>query len=365
MSFCHFSESANLRYPTVASDPLNRSSTIKIVDDYTHIYDGGRGLSLYTRVLLHIPYRYQNLFQKGKARLYQLGKWLRNRYRNFLPQKYSPKDIYVRSTNADRCLMSAAAALAGLYRPEKSEVFDPELPWQPIPVHTMPPEDDEVLSMLKDCRRYRLALKKSMETHYFKELRVHYEAFLKYISERSGAKMADMRDIAILQAVLEMYSSYNASFLPSWCESLNNETLLYLAGVSQERFTLNLELKRLRTGPFWANFFAYFDNVINGIDDTPKFVMLSAHDNTVVSLLNSMGAYDFVTPVFGATLIWELKQADGKVWMEIFYKRNQAVPEKLRVRGCDVDCDYMLLKTVMAPVTVETSLWKEECGNDI
>ncbi|KAJ8944268.1 hypothetical protein NQ318_009645 [Aromia moschata] len=61
------------------------------------------------------PMGFKQLTNQGKQRHYELGKWFRNRYDSFLPKIYSPDDIYVRSSDVDRTLMSAAANLAGLY----------------------------------------------------------------------------------------------------------------------------------------------------------------------------------------------------------------------------------------------------------
>jgi len=63
-----------------------------------------------------------------------------------LPAEYSNKDIYVRSTSVDRALMSAQVNLAGLYAPDKNEQWNNGLGklWQPIPVHSIPRNLDEV-----------------------------------------------------------------------------------------------------------------------------------------------------------------------------------------------------------------------------
>ena len=58
--------------------------------------------------------------------------------------------IIVRSTDVDRTLMSAQCNLAGLYPPEANQSWWPEkanIYWQPIPVHTVPIETDNVRNL--------------------------------------------------------------------------------------------------------------------------------------------------------------------------------------------------------------------------
>ncbi|MGH0131566.1 UNVERIFIED_CONTAM: hypothetical protein FKN15_065771 [Acipenser sinensis] len=84
------------------------------------------------------------LTQVGMRQHFELGQTLRRRYRGFLNETYSRREISVRSTDYDRTLMSAEANLAGLYPPNGSEVFNPNITWQPIPVHTVPDTEDMV-----------------------------------------------------------------------------------------------------------------------------------------------------------------------------------------------------------------------------
>lgn len=86
------------------------------------------------------------LLQSGKEQMFELGRLMRTRYNNFL-HSYSPDTVYVSSSDVDRCIVSASCFLAGLYPPEKNQVWNSELNWQPIPVHTVPINMDEVSSL--------------------------------------------------------------------------------------------------------------------------------------------------------------------------------------------------------------------------
>jgi hypothetical protein len=45
-----------------------------------------------------------------------------------------------------------------MYPPVGKAVWDDQLNWQPIPVHTVPESRDEVLAMLRKCTAYEKAL---------------------------------------------------------------------------------------------------------------------------------------------------------------------------------------------------------------
>lgn len=79
---------------------------------------------------------------------------MRRRYHNFLPLIYAENDLYVRSTDVDRTLMSAEANLAGLYPPISNEIWDSDIKWQPIPVHTKPELEDAFLASKKPCPKF-------------------------------------------------------------------------------------------------------------------------------------------------------------------------------------------------------------------
>ena len=53
------------------------------------------------------------IISQGKERHFELGQFFRQRYSGFLPEQYNVDDIYVRSTDVDRTLMSAESNLAG------------------------------------------------------------------------------------------------------------------------------------------------------------------------------------------------------------------------------------------------------------
>lgn len=68
----------------------------------------------------------------GKQQMFELGAYLRQRYFKLLPEngQYNANDIYVRSTDVDRTLTSAAYALAAMFPPMNEQIWDKTLLWQ-------------------------------------------------------------------------------------------------------------------------------------------------------------------------------------------------------------------------------------------
>lgn len=70
---------------------------------------------------------------------------LREKYKSLLPDDgvYDKNDIFVLSSRAERCLMSAQAFLAGFLPPNENFNTLP-ISWQPIAVNSIPRDRDNV-----------------------------------------------------------------------------------------------------------------------------------------------------------------------------------------------------------------------------
>ncbi|XP_013924156.1 PREDICTED: prostatic acid phosphatase-like [Thamnophis sirtalis] len=123
------------------------------------------------------PQGYGQLTKIGIQQAYNLGKWLKDRYKNFLISGYKPKEIYVRSTDYDRTLMSAEGVLAGLFPPLKEEEWNPDIHWQPIPVHTVPLSEEKLLIYpIYKCPEFKRLLQQFKQQIKSKDLLKNYMA---------------------------------------------------------------------------------------------------------------------------------------------------------------------------------------------
>lgn len=86
---------------------------------------------------------------RGSRQMYDLGTNLRTRYYRLLPTDgYYTKDIiYVSSSYAERCIMSAQSFLAG-FMPPLDNMNPLPIKWQPIPINSMPRDRDNVTLLI-------------------------------------------------------------------------------------------------------------------------------------------------------------------------------------------------------------------------
>ncbi|KAG5884678.1 hypothetical protein JTB14_000375 [Gonioctena quinquepunctata] len=306
------------------------------------------------------------LVNQGKLRQFHLGKWLRKRYSNFIPQKYNYKDIYVRSSDVDRTLMSASANLAGLFYPFTSEeIWQDGLPWNPVPIHTVPEKKDEIISMSKHCDKFEKMLDELLASKYFKNVLKEHESIISIIYQNTGWNITEILSLQKLYTVLYIYRTLNPSFLPEWDSQLDQNELSYLAGLSFSTQTYTEDLQRLKVGPFINYLNNYFDGVINKTSSY-KLLMLSGHDGTIAGVLNSLGAYDYHPPEFCSMVIWELRRNQtGNHYMNILYRKNStATLKQITLQECHYDCEYNAYKNILEPVTVDSKKWKKECKGE-
>ena len=135
--------------------------------------------------------------QLGRHQHLLLGRWLRSRYNQILPETYTYYDIYVRSTDVDRTLMSAESNLAGLYPPKGNQIWD-SIKWMPIPVHTVPQSQDNLLAMKKYCPRYEYELEKVKNSPEIKRIDQENAKLYSYLSQHAGRKIDSLEDLEFL-----------------------------------------------------------------------------------------------------------------------------------------------------------------------
>lgn len=107
--------------------------------------------------------------------------------------------------------MSVESNLAGLFPPNGHQIWNNNIKWQPIPIHTIPEALDAVLAAKKPCNRYNQALQEYQHSPEFQALLKKYKPLFQYLEEKSGAPIKTLDQAQYLYNTL-------------WIEQLKNYT---------------------------------------------------------------------------------------------------------------------------------------------
>uniref|UniRef100_H2THN8 Lysosomal acid phosphatase n=1 Tax=Takifugu rubripes TaxID=31033 RepID=H2THN8_TAKRU len=290
------------------------------------------------------PQGFGQLSQKGMRQHYELGSFLRNRYKGFLNESYERHEISVRSTDYDRTLMSAEANLAGLYPPPSQQTFKPDLKWQPIPVHTVPLSEDRLLSFpIGECPRYKQLMEETEHTEEFVNITKKYEDTIEWVRNKTGQNDTDVKSVWSVYDTLFCESQHNLT-LPDWVTPDVLEKLEVLRDFSLEvpfGIYKQQEKSRLQGGVLLGEI---VKNLSKMATPDPKqrlkMMMLSAHDTTVIALQVSLDVFNRKQPPYAACHIFELYTNDnGSASVMMFYRNDSTVdPYPVQLPGCALDC---------------------------
>lgn len=294
---------------------------------------------------------------------YQLGEWLRNRYSDFLPSEYSEKDVYIRSTDVDRTLMSAETNLAGLYPPKGKQIWDGDIPWQPIPIHTVPDNEDPILAMKKHCPKYLQLHEELMQTKEFVELNYRFRPLMNYVSENSGTEITSFETLEYIYNTL-FIESINNFTLPNWTKSVFPDKMKPVAALSFAVPCYTTAMARLKAGPLFNEFIEHIRNVTESIklkEHVRKLWVYSGHDTTISNILQSLKLFDRHCPPYTSTILFEIRSKGAEnYYVNVLYK-NSSEPQKLTIEGCDYDCPLEEFVKLLEPIKIKVPDWEKEC----
>ncbi|XP_063981893.1 lysosomal acid phosphatase-like [Diachasmimorpha longicaudata] len=317
----------------------------------------------------HIDHKWPDgwgaLTKEGMLQLYQQGKWLRDQYEFVIGNKYYSKTTLVRSSYAERCIMSAQALLAALFRPQPEDYFIPDLPWRPVPVTAIPRDQDKLITVKHVCPKLDEALKEA----YVNESRKSGTAMAPYyaaLSYHTGQHIETITDVEFLYNTLEIEAQRGLE-LPEWTKQFYNDTMREIAARSLAIFTSNTLQRRLRGGPLLKEI---LDNMMRARNDQHerKLYLYSAHDITLVNVMRAMGfTEELFKPDYGAALIFELvlsedmEEGEHDLEVKVKYLNNTNTDEAtpISIPGCKEPCKLLNLSHAWQDVLPTD--WDSEC----
>jgi lysosomal acid phosphatase len=313
------------------------------------------------------PVSWGQLTTLGMQQHFEQGTKLRDRYISqyqlFSPQ-YKDYNVYVRSTDVNRTLMSAYAHLAGFYEDSVNTYPTTTNSWPsrytPVPVHTVEEENDHLLNSSPYCPRMSQIEEEREKVSSFVAFMQSQKPLLQLIAKNAGIKANDFssyKSTSKVYASVRIEKFYNLT-LPTWITDFLWEQFVngkymcddYIYGNAGFGEPENAELIMLKGGLLLKTMISNMELILAN-QTKIKFFMYSAHDTTIDAFLRTLQAkqniLEYTTPEYAAVVLIELwKNDEGDPYIRARYVRNIAsLPEPIThfIKGCG-ETDECLLE---------------------
>ncbi|XP_055384049.1 prostatic acid phosphatase [Condylostylus longicornis] len=306
------------------------------------------------------PTGFGQLTNIGKMQHFELGKWLRNRYHTLLNASYSRDDLFVQSTDVDRTLMSALSNLAGLYEPKGNDIWNNNILWQPIPVHTVPEKDDNMLAGKKSCPAYEYAVNQLKNSPEFQKLNKKYSYMYDYLTKYTGKIVDTIEGVEQIYNTFYIEQLYNKT-LPEWTKKVfPGGDMKNIADLSFALPTYTRKLARLKIGLLVKDIFDRFKKKLQKNKVKQSVWVYSAHDTTIANVLNAFKLFEWHNPPYTACILIELRiDYNKRPLISIFYKNSSKTPEPLLIPECGIQCPLSQMYNLYKEILPDD--WEKEC----
>ncbi|CAL8069953.1 unnamed protein product [Calicophoron daubneyi] len=266
-----------------------------------------------TPIELLWPIGIGQLTNLGVKQEFNLGRWFREQYNSFVPEKYNASDIYVRSTDTDRSLMSGQAFLAGLYRctdPKHCPLVPAGIFWRPVPIHTVPLTADVEFRSPNCPRLYNLTQERANSKEIETLLQNHQE-LINLLKRVSNYQKITADAILTITDILVCFKS-NSIPLPSWCtDEIFRELRQIQYFVWKTEFLSSDEILQLEVGVFLKEM---ADGLVAatqrkapfGETEVKRLMVYSVHDTNIDYVLASFGYTGGIMMDYASALIFEV-----------------------------------------------------------
>lgn len=255
------------------------------------------------------------LTPEGIQQEIQLGEDLRKIYiekDHLLPPIYDAKTIYVRSTASNRALMSADKFLLGLYPPHKRENADTK-----IPIVAFINKEDKLLATKPSKNIFYVMYRHYKDNQLWKEKTANLKEKLRLWSKLTGLPLKNFQQVGQLADILYIRQLHHIP-LPDGIDAKDAAEIIALGkyGVIN-RFRLSNVTDEMGR-EFIKNVTNYFNQAMTSKTDL-KYVFLSGHDSTVMSVLNTLQLPIDDIPAYASRLNFSLYENNKNYYIKINY----------------------------------------------
>ncbi|CAH1789699.1 unnamed protein product [Owenia fusiformis] len=268
------------------------------------------------------------LTQLGQSQMVDLGRSIGKKYLKSLDlnpeySASSEQDIFIRSTNINRTILSAKCVVAGMFG--CNNVKDP-------------------LKILVSKRATEILYPNQHHCHLlkavwtagwvdfdklagFKDDRLSVQSALGFTDD-INVNICDCRDVLVARQAHGLALPKQLAPVMSVIEDRATQMITVA--------TCGLESERQSTVPLTGGPMVYLvlhhmDSVVMNKSDSKKMCLYSCHDSSLIPLLEAIGSFDNKWPPYAASVTFELYEDDnGEFWVRTLY-----LDEEIKVRNCD------------------------------
>lgn len=320
----------------------------------------------------------------GMKQQRRLGSLIYKKYvqeMKFLKGTYKADEIYIRSTDFNRTIVSAMSNFAGLYYDRPAAELNRDFPGEgwpnkfvSVPIHTVNRFTDHMGDPNTVCPRQKELEKLAIQTAEVQKIEKDNQKFLATISEKCGKKLGLM-DLSTVVDTWLIEKIYNRTRLFTQQEYDQMRKLdRYAENVrhglikdsKQNGVDLRVQIPRLRGGSQLYNLIHHMVHKAYCLDhpEAPEeicgwhrkllYYAFSAHDSTLNGLLSALGAKETVVPddipEYTAAIVFELWRIKGEYQVQANYHRNFTDSEWEDITGYISGCP----KNATCPLTTFT-----------
>jgi acid phosphatase len=268
------------------------------------------------------------LTPEGMRGEFELGKMFRAKYidkNHLLPPTYDCDSMYVRASDIDRTLMSAECTLLGLYPLGQGPVMEdgkegvPQR-YQPIPIHTRPRETDDVL--IADVNKsspdiYRHFVYESPE---WKAKQAEVEPNFERWSKLTGFHIKNLQTMTLVGDTAHIRRIHHVPLPPGMTQADEDA----MADVGEWVFGAKFKPPEVgqATGLNLLRLIEkYLSDATKG-DGKLKYVLFSAHDSTICSLLSAIKAPTNSRPRYSSDVNISLWKSGDKYTVKVSFNED-------------------------------------------
>ncbi|KAL0963431.1 hypothetical protein UPYG_G00306340 [Umbra pygmaea] len=288
----------------------------------------------------------------GMQQLYELGERLRKRYIQdtaFLKPSFSPKEVYVRSTNIVRTIESAKCLVAGLFQQSQKDI---------VPIVTAKAVSEILYPNYHGCRLLRL-----LGSHRWAESSTlpDIAADLKGILRALGISSDQRVDFILIRDDMVARKAHGLAcppILDTWRNTVEQRAVEMLCHIYEPSKRENLQLC---VGPLLHTLMSNIEDKLEGLEPRRKLFLYSAHDTTLIPCLMALGIFDMQWPPYAADITLELYQ--HRHTKEAFVKVSYIGQDQL-ITGCSgVYCPLQEFKKTLSTYSMTSELYESLCNS--